>query len=130
MKYSYKTPHDAIISLENAYTNMDDDAIINSKNFNAEAKLLLKHASYNYDLDNNELIAETAEVLKLSLIQNLKENGYPNFNSVVRDFSEVIFKDDLYIVIETLIYPDNFKYENKIYLTHKDNIWKVALVEE
>ncbi|OYQ49734.1 hypothetical protein CHU92_00260 [Flavobacterium cyanobacteriorum] len=131
MIYKYKTPQDAITSLEIAYTNKDDEAILNSKDFETEARLILEQANYNYDLNDSELITETAELLKLSLIQNLQENGYPNFNSVKRNFSnfEEVEKD-LYTIIEELIYPDGTKLINKIYMTCKSSLWKVALIEE
>lgn len=131
MIYNYNTPQDAVISLETAYTYKDDEAILQSKDFRAEALLILKQANYNYDLNDSELVNETAELLKLSLIKNLQENGYPNFDSVKRNFSDIAeVEKNLYTIIEEIIFPDSVKYINKIYLTCKNNLWKVASIEE
>lgn len=131
MEYIYNTPEEAIISLENAYTNKDLEAIIKSKDFDTEAKLILKEASYNYDVNDKELINETVELLKTAFIQSLKENGYPSFQYAEREFSELEKIDaDIYCIHEKLFFPNNVIYVNKIFLSYKDDLWKVAMIEE
>lgn len=130
MTYNYNTPQNAILSLELAYSNKDMDAIINSKDFVAEAKIILGQASYDYDLSDAELISETVELLKLSLINSLKENGFPDFTGARVEFSEVSHDGDLYSIYETIIYPDGTVYKNRIFLTFNGTDWKVATVEE
>jgi len=131
MIYKYNSAIRAIVSLETAYTNKDIDAILASKDFKTEAKLILEQALYKYDVDNPVIINETANLLEISLIQNLKENGYPNFNNVRRKFSELNkVNEDIYSIEEKLFFPNNVNYINKIYLSYRDNIWKVAMIEE
>ena len=131
MDYKYNTPENAVISLEKAYSLKDLKNIIASKNFKAEAKILLQRAKYNYDLNDNKLIEETAKLLELELIKNLQENGYPNFDGAIRDFSKIEMEEgDLYSFYEKITYPDSTNFVNKIFLTNVSNIWKVAMIEE
>ncbi len=129
--YKYNTPQNAILSLELAYTHKDLEAIFNSKNFIAEAKIILENASYKYDLNDDELIFETAELLKISLIKSLQENGFPNFSNAKVEFSDVSFyKEDLHSIEERITYPDGTVFHNKIFLSFNGFEWKVATVKE
>lgn len=131
MEYTYNTPEEAIRSLEKAYDNKDLEAIINSKDFKEEAKLILEQTKYKNDLDNLELIYETAELLKLSLIKSIKENGFPDFSNLKSEiFNLEKFRSNIYVVNERITYPDGNIYETRIFLSFKENIWKIALVEE
>jgi thiamine kinase-like enzyme len=131
MNYNYNSPTEAIISLENAYTNKDLDGIITSKDFIAEAKLILKDASYNYDINDTKIVNETAELLKTALVQSLNENGFPSFKDVKRTFSELKeLNDNIYFIEEKLSFPSNLNYTNKIYLSNNKEVWKVAMIEE
>ena len=127
MKYNYDTPEEAIISLEKAYTDMDIVNIIASKDFVTEAKLILQRT--NVEL-NNETIKETAKLLELSLIEDIQNNGFPNFNNVKRKFSSLNEIDiNLFFLEETLTYDNGEVYTNKIFLTVEDKKWKVAMTE-
>ncbi|HEX8577832.1 MAG TPA: hypothetical protein VF677_16225 [Flavobacterium sp.] len=127
MKYNYDTPEEAIISLEKAYTDMDIVNIIASKDFVTEAKLILQRT--NVEL-NNETIKETAKLLELSLIEDIQNNGFPNFNNVKRKFSSLSEIDiNLFFLEETLTYDNGEVYTNKIFLTVEDKKWKVAMTE-
>lgn len=120
-----------VISLEEAYNTYDIEKIIKLKDFNTEAKLILKEASYNYDINDANLIGETAELLKTALLQSLNENGFPNFKNVRREFSELEKIDnEIYFIQEKLFFPNDRIYSNKIFLSHIDNIWKVAMIVE
>ena len=128
MQYKYSTPEEAIISLEQAYTNKDLENILSSKDFISEAKLILEQKSYEF---TNEIISEVAELLRLSLIKNLEDNGYPNFGSARHEFSETEWlKDNIFILEEKIFYPDNTFYINKVFVSKNSNIWKVAMIEE
>ncbi|MCC9073280.1 hypothetical protein ACFSJW_08540 [Flavobacterium artemisiae] len=128
MSYSYNTPEQAIISLENAFSNKDIVNVVASKNFEAEAKIVLQRT--NVEL-NEETIDLTAKLLELSLVEYILNNGFPDFSMVKRQFSELSEIDnDLYFIEETLIYEDGKTYSNIIFLTVEDNKWKVAMNEE
>ena len=128
MIYNYNTPEQAIISLENAFSNKDIVNVVASKNFEAEAKIVLQRT--NVELDQ-ETIDLTAKLLELSLVEYILNNGFPDFSMVKRQFSELSEIDnDLYSIEETLIYEDGKTYSNIIFLTVEDNKWKVAMNEE
>lgn len=128
MNYNYDTPEQAIISLENAYSEMDIVNVIASKDFKAEAKIILQR---NDIVLNEDTITETAKLLELSLIENIQNNGFPDFTNVNRQFSEIKeINDNLYFLEETLIYQNGETYNNIVFLTVKDKGWKVAMTEE
>lgn len=128
MNYNYDTPEQAIISLENAYSKMDIANVIASKDFITEAKITLQRADFEF---NEETIAETAKLLELSLIENIQNNGFPDFTDVKRQFSEISEIDnDLYFLEETLEYENGDNYINIVFLTVKDRKWKVVMTEE
>ena len=131
MLYKYDSPENAILALEAAYTNKDMAGILNSKDFMAEAKIILEKVAYGYNMEDAELISETAELLKLSLIRSIQENGFPNFSDVKVEFSDLSsYNDTLYYIEEKVTYPDGEYYYNKIFLTFNGFEWKVATIEE
>jgi len=128
MKYNYTTPEEAVISLEIAYTNRNLEAILASKDFETEARLILESKSYEI---TDEIILEVAKLLELSLIKSLQDNDYPNFAAARREFSELNkLKDNIFFLEERIFYPDSTCHINKIFLSNNDNLWKVAMVEE
>lgn len=127
MKYNYNTPEEAILSLEKAYSNKDLENIIASKDFETEAKIILHRSDITL---TNETINETAELLKLSLIEHLQSNGYPSFGDVKREFSDLSEIDhNLYFLDETLHYDNGESYKNKVFLTVVDDKWKIVMTE-
>jgi hypothetical protein len=131
MNYNYSSPQEAIISLEEAYTNNDLHAVIALKDFRAEARLILEQRNVEYDLNDAELISETAVLLELSLVTQLEKNGFPDFTGVRREFSDLYeIEGNIYAIMEELIYPDGTFFVNKIFLSVNESVWKVAMVEE
>lgn len=128
MNYNYNTPEEAIISLENAYTNMDLINVIASKDFETEAKIILHRT--NVEL-NKETIKETAKLLELSLIEHIENKGFPDFVNVDRKFSNLNeINDNLFFIEETLIYDNGETYTNMVFVTVEDKKWKVVMTEE
>lgn len=128
MNYNYDTPEQAIISLENAYSKIDIANVIASKDFIAEAKITLQRADFEF---TEATIAETAKLLELSLIENIQNNGFPDFTNANRQFSEISEIDNnLYFLEETLEYESSETYTNIVFLTFKDRKWKVVKIEE
>lgn len=126
-KYDYTTPESSIRSLELAFDNEDISQVLLSKDFRTEAILVLKEASIPM---SEEIIMETSEALQLSLIKHIQENGFPYFGNIERSFSKLEKIDfSLFKIIERI---DNNGHttENDVYLSFKDNLWKVAMVQE
>ncbi|MES2412049.1 MAG: hypothetical protein V4535_11455 [Bacteroidota bacterium] len=125
MDYKYNTPENAIISLETAFCNKDLENVLLSKDFLTEAQIILRQANPAYDLDDEELVYETAELLKLTLIQYIQEKGFADFNNVEREFSQFIeIESNLYSIVEVLTYPNGDTFTNTIYLSNFDDEWK------
>lgn len=128
--YNYTTPVEAIISLEKAYVNQDLDAVLDSKDFVAEARIIIAQRSDD-DYNDEETVLEVAQLLKLALIKSIKDNGFPDFTGVNRDYSDTYHvSGNLYTIIEEIFYDDGTFYVNKIFLTVNNNVWKVAMIEE
>lgn len=106
-KADLETPEGAILAIEKAYNNKDIDAAIACKDFFEEAKSLLSVMKIEIDQD---IINETAEVLKLSFINNIEEHGFPDFSTVQNAFPERKKVDETHWVItEVCWYPDGGK---------------------
>ena len=130
MEYTYNTPEEAIASLEAAYNNNDLEAIINSKDFIEEAKMILDQKD-DFDSNDPEVVELTVELLQLGLIQSLKENGFPDFSHLKSElYGLEKVNDVIYVINQKITYPDNTTYETRIFLSYKNNVWKVALIEE
>lgn len=131
LKYTYNTSEEAITSLEAAYNNNDMEAIINSKDFIEEAKFVLEEANYEFDASDELLLEETAKLLELGLTQSLQENGYPDFSHLKSElYGLEQVNDIIYVINQKNAYPDNTSYETRIFLSNKNDVWKVVLVEE
>lgn len=77
------------------------------------------------------MIFETAELLRLSLIKHIQENGFPYFGDLNISFSEVEeIEGSLFKLKETIIDVNGQTSINDIYLSHNADIWKVVMVEE
>ncbi|QNR86323.1 DUF2314 domain-containing protein [Pedobacter riviphilus] len=106
-KDNLETPEGAILAIEKAYNNKDIDAAIACKDFFEEAKSLLSVMKMEI---NQDIINETAEVLKLSFINNIEEHGFPDFSTVQNAFPERKKVDETHWVItEVCWYPDGGK---------------------
>ncbi|MDC1162600.1 DUF2314 domain-containing protein, partial [Tenacibaculum sp.] len=120
---NYETPEGAILLLENAYDNDDIDMAIDCKDFYKEAELMLK-SKIQIEIDD-ELINKTAEILKLSFIQSLKEDGIPKFYNTKRAFKRQYISDEHCIVIETCFHSNGEKSVQKLSTYKINNEWKV-----
>lgn len=106
-KANLETPEGAILALEKAYTYKDINAALDCKDFDEEAKSLLSGLDMEMD---QMVIAETAEILKLSFIKNIEENGFPDFSGIQNAFPQRKKIDETHWVItEVCWYPDGGK---------------------
>ena len=125
---NYETPEGALLSLEKAYDNDDLEAAINAKSFNKEAEFMLKKR-VDFEIDD-DLIKQTAEVLELGFIKEMKENGMPKFTNIRRAFKRQMISDEHCIVTEICVYPDGGKSIQKLSTYKVNNQWKVVALEE
>lgn len=126
--YNYDTPEDAIVSLETAFSKKDIVNAIASKDFEAEAKIVLRRTNVEI---NEETVDLTAKLLELSLVEYILNNGFPDFSMVKRQFSELSEIDNhLFFIEEILIYENGETFSNIVFLTYENEKWKVAMTEE
>ncbi len=122
-KPDFETPEGAILSLEEAYSNNDLDKAISCKDFNKEAGLMLGKTLNDDSMD--DLIEQTAEVLRLSFIKSIQEHGMPNFENVKRAFKRQKISDEHFVITETCYYPDGRKSLEKLNTFKTPGGWRV-----
>jgi len=122
-KTNLETPEGAILSLEKAFNNKDINAALEFKDFYEEARMML--SAINMDI-NQEIISETAEVLKLSFISNIEQNGFPDFSKLQNAFPDREKIDNTHwIITEVCWYPDGSKSIQKLNVFKSPEGWLV-----
>ncbi|SFE11859.1 Uncharacterized conserved protein YegJ, DUF2314 family [Chitinophaga sp. CF118] len=126
--HDFSTPEGAILCLEDAYDDQDIDKAISCKNFEEEARLLLK--GMHRTLDNEDILQATAEVLRQSFIKNLTEEGFPLFKDIDRVYPlREKISNNLYLITEVCVFPDGGRSVQKIYTFKNEDGWKVLGIE-
>lgn len=118
------TPEGAIVKIESAFNENNIEKAIECKDFVKEAELMLAKMG---DLElGTEVIASTAEVLKLSFIKSLQENGIPKFENIKQAFPHrEKVNDDQMIITEVCYYPDGSKSVQRLNTYKSEEGWKV-----
>ncbi len=119
----FTTPEGAILSIEEAYNNNDLAKAISCKNFRKEAELMLGNMA-NIPIDD-EIIAKTAEVIELSFVQHMQENGMPDFSGVKSAFKREFISEDHCLVTEYCTFPDGRRTLDKVNTYRENGEWKV-----
>ena len=118
------TPEGAIVKIEQAFNEDNIEKAIQCKDFKKEAELMLSKigkAELSQDLVDN-----TAEVLKLSFIKSLQENGIPKFDNIRQAFPKrEIVNENHIIVTEVCYYPDGGKSTQRLNTYKSNEGWKV-----
>ncbi len=123
------TPEGAIVKIEHAFDEDNIEKAIQCKDFNKEAELMLSKMETK-EL-GSELIEKTAEVLKLSFIKSLQENGIPKFNNIKQAFPKrEKISDNHIIVTEVCYYPDGNSSIQRLNTYKSSNGWKVMNLVE
>lgn len=121
---SNKTPEGAIIQIEEAYNQDDLEKAMSCKDFNIEAKLMLEKLGKG--IHDEEVLSKTAEVLKLSFIKSIQENGMPKFHGIKRAFPKREKINDHHMIItEICYYPDGGKSSQRMNTYLTEDGWKV-----
>lgn len=130
-EHDFTTPEGAILCLEDAYNDQDLEMAVACKDFTQEARDMLSSMQTPGLADDNELVDQTAETLRLSFIKYYEENPLPSFIDILRAFPHrQKITDDLYIITEVCFYPDNTKSQQKLKVSNTADGWRVAgLVE-
>ena len=120
----HSTPEGAILKLEAAYNSDDIEKAIECKDFKKEAELML--SMMGKEGLGSDIVEKTAEILELSFIKALQENGIPKFENVKHAFPyREELSADLMIITEILIYPDGSKSKQRFNTYKSPTGWKV-----
>lgn len=118
------TPEGAIVKIESAFNEDNIEKAIECKDFHKEAELML--TKFGKENLGTELIEKTAEVLKLSFIKSLQENGIPKFKNIKQAFPKREKINDNHMVItEVCYYPDGNKSVQRLNTYKSSGSWKV-----
>lgn len=121
------TPEGAIVQIENFYTEENLEGVISCKDFLLEAENLLLEKELAI---TEELKIQIAEILKSSLIENLKSNGFPSFKDIERSFMLIDEQEKQHLIEERVIYSDGVITFNNLWIGHSNGIWKVLNLVE
>lgn len=120
------TPEGAILCLEDAYTAGDVVAAMACKDFETEARMLLAQLPGMEGFDD-ELLAQTADTLRLSFEAHMRSGGMPTFEGFQRAFPEREFIDqDTVIVSEICYHPDGKMTLDRLIVTRHGDEWRVG----
>lgn len=124
--HDMSTPEGAVLCLEDAYTAGDLAAALACKDFLTEARMLLEQVP-GMDASDDELIASTAETLKLAFEAHFNSGEIPNFDGVLRAFPERDFLDkDTVIISEICTHPDGRMSLDRLIVTKFGDEWRVG----
>jgi len=127
-KPDFSTPEGTIIKIEDFYSAKNLEGVLSCKNFLKEAENLLNERDL---MITEELVAEIAETLKLTFIQDLKEHGFPYFKDIERNFTLIKEKEDMQLIEEKVIYQDgNITINNLWVWRSKESEWKLLNLAE
>ncbi|MDC8102655.1 DUF2314 domain-containing protein [Chryseobacterium rhizosphaerae] len=122
------TPEGVIIKIEDYYSAKNLEGVLSCKNFLKEAENLLIERNL---MITEELVTEIAETLKVTFIQDLKENGFPYFKDIERKFTLKEEKEDMQLIEEKVIYQDgNITLNNLWVWCSKEREWSVLNLVE
>ncbi|MFC3356026.1 DUF2314 domain-containing protein [Sphingobacterium zeae] len=122
-KADRSTAEGAIITLENFYSEKNIDGILSCKDFDIEADNVLLENNLEFSIDIHSKIKS---ILRISLLEELERNGFPNFENIERVFTLLDVRKDQQFIEERIIYTDGSTVSNKFWVGfQKDDGWKV-----
>ncbi len=120
------TPEGAILCLEDAYSAGDIQAALACKDFETEARMLLDQLPNMQGYDE-DMLAQTANTLRLSFEAHMRNGGMPNFEGFMHAFPEREFLDkDTVIVSEICYHPDGRLTLDRLAVTRHGDEWRVG----
>jgi len=120
----YKTPQDAVTGLVEAYRTFDVDQIVQSKDFDIDARLFWD----GLGLPISEKQRAESRVAFETNFRNQMKEGIPDYRSVsFRLVSEERPQENFSIITLTGATPDDKAFKLRIPVFHTDHGWKVVL---
>jgi hypothetical protein len=120
------SPESALASLETAYQEKDIEAAVAAKNFVAEARMMLQTINAKMASDDS-VVAKTAETLELAFRQEIRDNGFPDFEGLKCSVANrVEVASDVVKLTEVCLYPDGGKSRQELFVAKNGSSWGVA----
>lgn len=132
-KYDFETPQGAILCLEAAYRSGNMERILECKDFRLEAVYLLKHGLKKEEyIQDEEIMNELEETLKLAFMAEIKDNGIPDFTGISENnFGEIKIIDETYVVVEEeFTYSDGDKSKQLLVVGKSAKGWRMVSPKE
>ncbi|MEM9548810.1 MAG: DUF2314 domain-containing protein [Bacteroidota bacterium] len=118
------TPEGAIVKIEHAFNEDNIEKAIHCKDFRKEAELML--AKMGKGELGSDIIDKTAEVLQLSFIKSLQDNGIPKFSGIKQAFPKREKISDRHVIVtEVCYFPDGHKSIQRLNTYKSEDGWKV-----
>lgn len=117
------TPEGAILTLEAAYDADDLSGVLACKDFRIEAEDMAKEQGLPFTPDIQDSLAE---VIELTFVKHLQEEGMPKFTDVKRAF---LYRESIgenkYLITEICTHADGQKSMNRMPVVKVGEEWKV-----
>ena len=128
MAIDFSTPEGALHLLEAAYAHQDIEAAVAARNFEWEAREMLKKLAED-PTPQADLIQETAQVLELSFRQHIETNGFPKFSELRCSILKTKqLRPDLVEIFEECIFPDGLISREKIHVAKSGEKWGIVVL--
>lgn len=124
----FDTPEDAVLTLEQAYTQKNAEGAVAASDFVEGGRQLLQET--NPALANDaETIKQTAAVLELSFREGLRTKGFPDFSKLRCSFvGKTQISPGLIKLTEQCVFPDGGKSVQDLIVMKRDLGWRVVVV--
>ena len=128
------TPESVVESIEEAYRAKDMKAVLQCKDFDAEARLMMDRLEMGEALKGDkEILTQLSETLELGFQAEIKQTGFPNFDGAVSTLSgkkPYQGRDDVVQMTESLKFPNGKTVTNKVYAAKSDAGWKFVMISD
>jgi len=123
----FDTPENAVRTLEQAYTQKNEDGVVAALDFVEGGRQLLQET--NPVLANDPAtIKRTAEVLELSFRHEMRTKGFPDFGKQICSFvGKTQLAPGLIKLTEQCLLPDGGKSVQDL-IVKRDLVWRVVAV--
>jgi hypothetical protein len=125
--HDFSTPEGAILCLEDAIRKKDIEAAVLCKDFEIEARLMLKKlGGLPGGVVDDQLIRSAAETLELAYRAELENGGFPDLRGTYATFPKTEpYEKGIVVVTEVGFFPDGTTSMDKLLVAQTPNGWRV-----
>jgi hypothetical protein len=124
------TPESAVRAFEDALIRKDIEAAVAAKDFDTEARLMLKKINPELASDS-EILKQTAQVLELGFRKEIETDGFPDFTGLTCSLSKATdVAENLVKMVETCVRASGKTTVQNLFAFKGKNGWRVVVVGE